>query len=114
MNPELKEKLIEVFGQLAVSASEQLDPAYGEAIARMGVQEALALWTLIQGKKFTEAQAAIRAKMTQQELADEKSKLANLTFESAVTNDKNWTLAGALLQAGLKVLLAAALGMVGL
>jgi hypothetical protein len=114
MDPKLKEQLVNIFGQLAVAAGEQLQPAYGAAIARMGIKEALALATLIQGKKWTDAQAAIRTQMTAQELADEKSKLADLTFDSAVSAAQGWSFAEALLQAGLKVLLALALGAVGL
>ena len=114
MDEALKKQLTDIFGKLAVEAGEQLAPAYGAGVARMALKEVLALDAFINAKKFAEAQALIRSKMTEQELADEKSKLAELTFEAAESNAQGWDFARAVLTAGLKVLLALALGLVGL
>ena len=114
MDSALQVQLVKIFGNLAVEAAGQLEGPYGAAIARMGITEILALDAYINAKKYQEAKDLIRAKMTQQELADEASKLAELTFESAQTNVQGWNIAGALVMAGLRVLMFVALGLVGL
>lgn len=114
MDATTKSQLEAMFGKLAVEAAGLLEPAYGAAIARFALTEALALEQMLTVKDFVAAKAAIRAKMTEQELADEKSKLAELTFEAAGVNAQQWSLAASALKAGLKVLLALALAQVGL
>lgn len=114
MDEAIKAKLTEMFGNFAVSAAESLYPAYGAVVARFTFKEALALEAYLNAKKYAEAQSLLRSRMTTQELADEKTKLAELTFEAALENSQQWSLATEALKAGLKVLLAAALVMVGL
>jgi hypothetical protein len=114
MNDTTKKQLEEIFGKLAVEAGALLEPAYGAAIGRFAITEALALEQHINSKNYQEAKALIRSKMTAQELADEKTKLAELTFDAAATNSQQWSVAGQALQAGLKVLLALALSAAGL
>jgi hypothetical protein len=114
MDEAMKSKLTDLFGSLAVKAAGLLEPAYGEALARMTIAELLALDGLLKSKQVQEARNAIRAKMTAQELADEKTKLAWLTYDSAVAEGKAWGFGEALVSAGLRLLMLSLLGMVGL
>ena len=113
MDALIKTKLESIFGPLAVDTASQLEAAYGEAIKRMLVKEALALSELINGKRFEEARELIRSKMTAQELADEKSHLGELTFDSAAEGAGQWNIFGAMLSTGLRILLVIALGAAG-
>lgn len=114
MDDAIKQTLIKTFGQMAVEVSAELEPTYGAAIARMAVKEAIALEQLINAKMYASARDLIRSKMTQQELADEASSQAGQWFSAAVENEKAWTFTSGVVGAGLKVLLAIALGSVGL
>jgi len=114
MDPALKDKLVEMFGEVAVSIAAELDPIYGPAIGRMAIKEFLALDKYLNAKEYAAAKKLIRDKMTIEESADEKEKLTDLTFEMAESNGKGWNLAGTLLNVGARVLIAMSLGLVGL
>jgi hypothetical protein len=114
MTPEQTATLTSIFGKPMVDAGTMLEAAYGPAVARMATKEIINLWNLANAKQFAAAKASIRSKMSQQELADEASHLAELTFDSAVENAKGWNLLNELLVGALKVLIALALGAAGL
>ena len=107
-------KLASIFGAMAVDVGMTLELIYGAAVARMAWREALALDNFLNAKKYQEAKALIRAAMTADELATEKEKLADLTWEMVESNAAAWNMARQLMVAGLKVLLALALAAGGL
>lgn len=114
MDATLKDQLVAAFGKLAVGIGESLEPIYGAAIARMAVSEFLALDQHLRAKQWAEAKALVRARMTPDELAAEKERLRDLTWEMAENNGIAWSAAGAAMTAGLRVLMALALGAVAL
>jgi len=114
MDEQLKTKLIEIFGKLAVDVGDELDPIYGAAVARMAWREFLALDQYLNADDFAKAKELIRSKMTAAELTIEKEKLRDLTWEMAESNAQGWNISRVLLKAGLKVVLAIALAAVGL
>jgi hypothetical protein len=102
--------LIDKFGTaLAVSVVPYLP-----AIKRFTMAEALAFWDLLNQKKQDAAMQAVHDKMTAEELADEKVKLADLTAAMADNNAEKRQFARDVAMAVLKVALAIGLGMVGL
>ena len=112
MDPTLLKKLADVFGPLGAQIGAQMSPVYGPAMARFTIQELMALNTLIQGKKAIEAQDALRAKMTVEELAAEKAgPLLELSRQMAVDQNAKWNFAEQVLLIGLQVLLAALVGL---
>jgi hypothetical protein len=114
MDAALRDQLVAAFGKLAVGIGESLEPAYGAAVARMAIAEFLALDQYLHAKQWAEAKALVRGRMTGEELAAEKEKLTVLTWEMAESNGIAWSAAGAALTAGLRVLMALALGAVAL
>lgn len=114
MNKEQIDNLAATFGNLATSAAQQLDPIYGPAMLRLGIEQALALRQYFNLGDYANVMKTIRAAMTADELAGEKDKLAALGWNIAEANATGWDFGRSVALAGLKVLLAAALAGVGL
>ena len=110
MTDELRAKLLKVFPLSAVEIGE----LYGPALARLALSEFLTVLEMIQSSKAAEAQAAIRAAMTGEELASEKESLAVLTRQMAEDQAEGFSIGKAILMAGLKAGFAVALAGVGL
>lgn len=108
MSDEAK-KLVEQFGVAVGTAAAP----YAPAVKRMTMMEVLALGTLLQEKKRDEAFAALRDKMTDNELADETVALAELMEAARDENYRRRKLAEeitlAVLKAAFSVLLSAVL-----
>ena len=86
---------------------------YLPAIKRLAMSELIALWQLLQAKNQDAAYQAVAAKMTVQELADEKEKLADLAALRATARAENIALANeiaaAVLKAAITILITAVL-----
>ena len=103
---ELRNKLLESFPVGVVDAAE----LYAPAIGKMALDELVALAQLIVAKKYKEAQLEVRRKMSAQELADEKTKLADLAVLMAQENSDGWKVATSIVGVIMKAALSAALG----
>ena len=83
------------------------------AIKRLAMSELIALWQLLQANNQDAAYQAVAAKMTVQELADEKEKLAELAALRATARAENIALANeiaaAVLKAAITILITAVL-----
>ena len=110
MTDDIKQKLIAAgFPQALVEEAE----VYAPAIARMAFAELTALAALIADKLTEKAQEAIRAKMSLDELAAEKTRLADLTVLMANNHAERLAAGNAILMALLKVAFAVAIGAAG-
>jgi len=107
---EIKAKLLAAgFPQALVDEAD----VYAPAIARMAFAELTALAALIADKLTEKAQEAIREKMTVEELADEKTRLADLTVLMANKHADRLAAGNAILMALLAVAFKVALGACG-
>ena len=82
---------------------------YLPAIARMGLDEFIALATLVAEKKNDEAKTKVHAAMTPEEMAAEKNALTKLAVLMADTNAEKRAIGSAILSGFIKVAIAALL-----
>ena len=106
IDPNVLSALQRLFPQAAIDVGA----VYGPAIARMAVVEIAALVEMLNHKRNAEAQAAVRAKMTPEELADEKESLTPLFQQMASDQADALDLGKTLLIAGLKAAATLAMG----
>jgi len=114
MDQALSDALKAVFGNLATQMGLQLDPIYGGATRRFVVSEALALDQYLRDKQYAKAKELIRSRMTADELNAEKAEIVLVKWGVADSQASGIDFTNSLVAAGLRFLLFAALGMVGL
>jgi hypothetical protein len=110
IDPKAQAALLRLFPQSAIYAGA----VYAPAIARMALAEFAALVEMLNAGKHAEAQAAVRAKMTPEELAAEKETLTPLFAKMARDQADALDLGGMILMAALKAAAAISLAAVGL
>ena len=106
IDPKIMIALQKLFPQAAIDVGT----VYGPAIARMALAEFAALVEMLNGKKQAEAQVAVRARMTPEELAAEKESLTPLFQRMASDQADALDLGRTLLVAGLKAAATLAMG----
>ena len=110
IDPTILQQAITQFG---AAIGPSIEP-YLPAIQRFGMAELLAFVGLLQQKSKDAALQQVHDKMTAEELANEKVKLADLTAAMADSNAEKRATASAILMAVLKAALVIGLGLVGL
>jgi hypothetical protein len=106
LDPNTLAALQKLFPQAAIDVGT----VYGPAIARMALTEFAALVEMLNNRKQADAQAAVRAKMTPEELAAEKETLTPLFAQMASDQADALDLGKTLLVAGLKAAAVLAMG----
>ena len=108
MEQSLRDSLLKTFPVGVVDAAQ----LYGPAIGRMALAELVALAQMIADRLTEEAQAAVREKMSMDELAAEREKLADLAVLMANKRAESIAMGRDILLAILKVAFTMALGVV--
>ena len=107
---DIDDKTLAALQKLFPQAAIDVGTMYGPAVARMALAEFAALVEMLNNKRAADAQAAVRAKMTPEELAAEKESLTPLFAKMACDQADALDLGKSLLIAGLKAAATIAMG----
>ena len=106
----IDDKTLAALRKLFPQAAIDVGATYGPPVARMALAEFAALVEMLNARKDADAQAAVRAKMTADELATEKESLTPLFAKMASDQADALDLGRMILIAGLKAAAAIAMG----